>query len=124
VVYRNVPADIAVVETRGVRLPALQACARDLEEADVVAAVGFAYVLSVPFVRHGHVSVAHAIIPDADPNRFFIVTDMPLIGGMSGGPMLSGAGCVAGINQMSNNTNGLGLPVEVITALTGQFWGK
>lgn len=128
VVYQNDALDIAVLESRGAVRPQLVPCAQNAGVGDVVVSIGHAYGLPTPMARVGHVAIAYAEIPfAAGGSGHFMVIDTALIGGMSGGPMLSIEGeapCVVALNQQANAVTGLGKPIEVIMANTRQFWAR
>lgn len=127
VVYANPTLDLAVLQSPGVRLPALKPRTRPILAGLSIAGFGHAYGWEVPLFRAGHVSHPYMLVPpvkDAYPtlDGRFLVTDFAPIGGMSGGPMLDVEGKVVSITQMGNGVQGLGQPIDVILRATAGFW--
>jgi S1-C subfamily serine protease len=127
VVYQNADLDLAVLESRGAVRPAMVPCVANAALGDEVIAIGHAYGFPVAQARRGHVAAPYMELPIAQgsaESKWFMVVDFALIGGMSGGPMISLDGCVVAINQQGNDAIGLGKPIEVIMAATRQFWTR
>ena len=127
VVKQDVALDLAVIQSPGVRLPALRPYLGVILAGMDVAGFGHAYGWELPVIRAGHVSHPYLLVPEVKAaypylDGQFMVVDFALIGGMSGGPIVTPDGLVISLNQMGNGVQGLGQPIEVILRATAGFW--
>ena len=127
VVKADVALDLAVLQSPGVRLPALKPYTGIILAGMDIAAFGHAYGWELPLFRAGHVSHPYMLVPEVKAqfphlDGRFMVTDFALIGGMSGGPIVTPDGFIISINQMGNGVQGLGQPIDVILKATAGFW--
>jgi S1-C subfamily serine protease len=127
VVKADVKLDLAVLQSPGVRLPALKPYTGIILAGMDIASFGHAYGWELPLFRGGHVSHPYMLVPEVTAaypylDGRFLVMDYALIGGMSGGPVVNPDGLLVSINQMGNGVQGLGQPIDVILGATAGFW--
>jgi hypothetical protein len=120
-VYENGALDLAVLQSPGVKRPALKPRTAPIPFGLDVASFGHAYGYETPQLRAGIVAHPEALIPELK-QTFLVFLPAP-IGGMSGGPIVDSEGKVVAITQRGNGFNGLGKPVQVLISATGPFWG-
>jgi S1-C subfamily serine protease len=118
-VYAHRDLDLAVLETRGVRKPALVPGPAAVV-GQPIAAFGWGYGLNEPLFRTGVVSAVGLVIPEL--SGAWLTTDFSLVGGQSGGAMVDAEGRVISINLMGSSAVGLGRSITDILAATAPFW--
>ena len=115
--------DAAVLHVPGIDRPDLPV-GKPIKVGEEIGMFGFAR--EVGFYGHfrvGHVSAVNAAV-DGVPGPW-IVTDQPVIGGMSGGPAVNWDGKVVSMNQRSDRKlSAIGRPIAEIYAATKKFWRK
>lgn len=120
VLYFNETLDLAVIEApASVKLrPALKP-ARQYQQGQEIAAWGYGYGWDAPGIMAGQI---YGIWADGPWEG--IITNFPLIPGMSGGPAVDVDGGVVGINQMADNRTGFTASIKTILSVTGKFWER
>lgn len=112
VIMADKEADLAVVKVDR-DIPVLKFSRLDqLGCAEEVLAIGYPLGGSLPggsFVIRGDFS---RVAEDKEDNVTYVMTDMTLIGGMSGGPLVNICGEVVGINTQGLSLGGMGLAVS------------
>ena len=124
--YESVAEDLMVLSAAVVRKPALRPSTQHMTRGMEVFSLGYAYGLDEPLFRFGHVSHPGMKLDYGmayGKGTFFII-DITSIGGMSGGPVLDAEGKVVSIIQLGDGMSGLGRPIGVILAHTGQYWER
>lgn len=120
VIYKNDALDLMVLSVPGAPAPALAPSSVAIGRGTDIASAGHAYGFLLAMLKAGH--VAHPALGIEGFSGTFLVLDFPIIGGMSGGPMVDWQGNVMAINQMANNQISLGRSIKDIMSVTAQFW--
>jgi serine protease Do len=126
VIGTDATTDIALLKVAADHLPALRlASSQNIPVGDPVIAIGNPFGLGQS-VTAGILS-ARARTLDADPYIDFLQTDAAINFGNSGGPLLSAAGAVIGVNSAiispSGGSVGLGfaIPAETVSAVVAEL---
>lgn len=123
-VYEDIALDLMVLQSPGVKRPALRPRTGAVQAGLSIGMFGYAYGFESPVLRVGIVSNPEMLVPSvpAERNKTFMVVMPAPIGGMSGGPIVDGEGAVVGIVQMGNYWDGLSKPVQMVLKATSGFW--
>lgn len=113
--YENIDLDLAIIANTSGDRPALHPRRKLLKKGTPVASLGFGYGLPVSTLMVGQI---------AAQGPTWVLTNYPIIVGMSGGPIVDLDGKVVSINQKSDDITGIGRPLDVILGATGEFWER
>ncbi len=123
VVFRNEADDLMVIRLN-IAKPALRPGRKPRVGASI-GAFGYAWGIDQPRMHIGHVAAVDYVVEElAGPDfaGLWLAFDFPLIGGMSGGPVVDGSGRVVAINQWTAEGTGAGRAIDVILKHTRNFW--
>lgn len=119
VVWSSEDLDLAVLQAPGINHPELHPGSHSHIGQDI-ASFGHGYGLEQTLFKAGQ--VAHPMVIIKTLPGTWVMTNFPLIPGMSGGPMVDIEGKVIAINQRSNDTTGLGRSIADIYVASKDFW--
>lgn len=115
--------DLAVLQAR-IRKPALEP-ALDIEHGEEIVAIGYANGFPVPQMRVGFVLAPFAsAIGPLGLGHGYVIMSFPLVGGMSGGPVVNKEGKVVGISQLSSNVDSAARSAIVIMQFLNENYTK
>lgn len=120
VVSKDTKADLLVLSVKDIDKPALKLAAGDAAIGEEVASAGFGYGLERPMFRVGHVADNAAQIPEL-PGTWLLL-DVSLVPGQSGGPIVNHDGEVVSIVQMTSDRVGFGRGVDVLRNKVGKYF--
>ncbi len=126
VVYARPDLDMAVVVNPGNKKPALKRRDDPVRYGTLVGALGYGYSLGSPIFKQGAIANPYVQFVARDNDGLFagpwVMTDFPLVGGMSGGPMFDLEGKVFGVVQRTDNLTGTTRPLGDMLAATSGYW--
>ena len=112
VIMADKDADLAVIKIKK-DIPMLKlAQNRDLQPADELIAIGYPLGGSLPGESSIIKGAFSRLVKDKEAGVLYIQTDMTMISGMSGGPMINTYGEVVGINTAGLLSGGMGIAVS------------
>lgn len=123
IVARDQDHDLAVIHAETSK-PALRPSARSIQPGMPALEVGYAYGYKVPQVRVSYVTGLNYDLSRYGFGGGFVGFDNPMIGGMSGGPVVDRDGNVISLNQVGDNLTGYGRPIGVILSSMGKYWRR
>lgn len=121
VVFEDEKDDVAVLQTITDK-PALRPELKPVVAGEEVISIGYGYGFPVPQTRVLHVAAEQVYVPDL--KDYFIMYDTPIVGGMSGGPVVDSNGRVVSINQLSDELSALDRTMDRLYKATSKFWRK